>query len=439
MITKSAKFPNRLLTFSIGYAFGCLSMMVVALIWVSRQPAVTPPTQAPVAAAPSDTPAPLAVTAQALAPEATPPGAPAAGLQTPTPGVLPILPTRPVVRGDVQYLSLKIPAPALANNIVHEPPEQSVEIYLPPTYQSSEWRYPVVYFLPGFGSDPEGKNNFIAVDQLTEAMNEGRIAEMIIVVPNGANVLHGSFYVNSSVTGNWEDFILKDVIGYVDANYRTLAAPGGRGIAGHSMGGYAALSMAMRHPGLFGALYSMSGGFFAEDGLSTTFMFDERRKMRNYLYELYRYEHMSFDAALARMESIHGGAIEFATAYGAAFAPDPEGGSVLLHYPYAYIDGGLARDEEIWQQWENGFGNWPAKIAEYGANLRALKGMGFDYGIHDERQWIPPGNEYVIEQLELAGLSVEWEAFDGLHSDKLRERMLSNMLPFFSRMLGADD
>ena len=58
---------------------------------------------------------------------------------------------------------------------------------------------------------------------------------MIVVAPNGKNADRGSFYTNSAVNGNWEDYIYRDLVGYVDANYRTLARPSSRGIAGHSM------------------------------------------------------------------------------------------------------------------------------------------------------------------------------------------------------------
>ena len=61
---------------------------------------------------------------------------------------------------------------------------------------------------------------------------------MIIVLPNSFNKYKGSVYTNSEVTGQWEDFIVEDVIAFMDSNYRTIATAEGRGLAGHSMGGY---------------------------------------------------------------------------------------------------------------------------------------------------------------------------------------------------------
>ena len=93
------------------------------------------------------------------------------------------------------------------------------------------------------------------LDSIIEA---GIVPELIIVAPNARNAYKHSFYVNSSVTGNWEDYIVEDVVNFIDANYRTLAAASSRGIAGHSGGGNGALYLAMRHPEVFGSVYAMA-------------------------------------------------------------------------------------------------------------------------------------------------------------------------------------
>src|SRR3954463_413579 len=91
-------------------------------------------------------------------------------------------------------------------------------------------------------------------------VRNGAVREMIIVMPNGRNVFDGSFYTNSASAGNWDDFISKELVAYVDGKYRTLARPESRGLAGHSMGGFGAFTLGMRHGGdVYGAVYSMSG------------------------------------------------------------------------------------------------------------------------------------------------------------------------------------
>ena len=210
---------------------------------------------------------------------------------------------RPAV---VQEVVEKIPAPSLEDNLLGDEAEQYVQVYLPPSYAHTEKRYPVVYFLPGFGSDPHGMNTYFTAEALAAAMSRGEINEMIVVVPNGANALHGSFYVNSPVTGNWEDFIVQDVVGYIDEHYRTIAGREGRGIAGFSMGGFAALNLAMRHPDLFAAAYGLSPALFAPDGLKNPLLFNSEEKERAMLAHLAELAKLPHEKALKQMSRYEG-------------------------------------------------------------------------------------------------------------------------------------
>ena len=130
-----------------------------------------------------------------------------------------------------RLIEVKITAPSLKGNLLGDPVEQSVSIYLPPGYDTlPSKRYPTLYLLHGFGGDNktwsgEGAFRFNIPPLLDAMMGNGRIREMIVVAPNAKNAYGGSFYTNSAVTGNWEDYIYRDLIGYIDANYRTLARP----------------------------------------------------------------------------------------------------------------------------------------------------------------------------------------------------------------------
>lgn len=131
--------------------------------------------------------------------------------------------------------TVRIDSPALAGNLIGEKTERPISVYLPPTYDSTTTRYPVVYYLPGFADTTMGISLPGSIDTLIEAR---KIQEMIVVVVPGNNLVGGGFYVNSPVTGNWEDFVVQDVVGYVDRQYRTLARAESRGLSGHSMGGF---------------------------------------------------------------------------------------------------------------------------------------------------------------------------------------------------------
>ena len=81
---------------------------------------------------------------------------------------------------------------------------------------------------------------------------------MILVMPNGMNAYGGSMYSNSVTTGDWEGYIAEDLVAYMDKNYRTIATRDGRGLAGHSMGGYGTIRIGMKRPDVFSAIYALS-------------------------------------------------------------------------------------------------------------------------------------------------------------------------------------
>src|SRR3954467_4556609 len=126
-------------------------------------------------------------------------------------------------------------------------------IVLPADYESSVERYPVLYLLHGYTSD------YTAWPRLGAA-KAAEPYDLIVVSADAGN----SWYVNwaKSEDGekkDWEDAIVKDLVGHIDATYRTIAAREGRAINGLSMGGYGALMLGLRHPDLFSSLGSHSG------------------------------------------------------------------------------------------------------------------------------------------------------------------------------------
>ena len=146
-------------------------------------------------------------------------------------------------------------------NSFGESPKRAIAVYLPPNYDNTNRRYPVLYFLHGFGGDH--KKIFVLEDLLNEAIENNKIKPFILVVSNQKTTYGGSWYSNSGVFGNWEDFTAYDVVGYIDKNYRTLAKKESRGITGHSMGGFGALKLAMLHPEIFSCVYALSPGGIA--------------------------------------------------------------------------------------------------------------------------------------------------------------------------------
>ncbi|GBE30975.1 endo-1,4-beta-xylanase Z precursor [bacterium BMS3Bbin04] len=128
-------------------------------------------------------------------------------------------------------------------------------VYKPYGYTEDGNPFPVVYMLHGYGGD---ENYFPIVFGLKEAVDEkialGELEPMVLVFPNGKTPLGGGFYTDSDYLGGTATFAqhILDVIAEVEAGYNVSTDAATKGIAGASMGGYGALSLAMDNPGMFG-------------------------------------------------------------------------------------------------------------------------------------------------------------------------------------------
>jgi len=151
---------------------------------------------------------------------------------------------------------IKVHGKSLEGNLEGDSPDRDVFVYLPPTYSTSpNRRYPVVYFLHGYAAHAETYWKSLSVPAAADAtIADGSAHEMILVLPDAFTVYDGSMFSNSPTTGDWETYIAKNLIEYIDNRYRTIADRGARGLAGHSMGGYGTMRIGMRHPEAFSVL-----------------------------------------------------------------------------------------------------------------------------------------------------------------------------------------
>ncbi len=399
-----------------------LAVLIVVLVLAL---AACGPAQTPAAPA-TETPAPPTETPVPATDTPVPP------TETPVPPTDTPAPTE-APQPQKQLSTVTVPAPALADNMLEEPTEQEVAVYVPPSYFESEQAYPVVYYLTGYD---EGMNDSYVIQFLMNEMVEaGTVGEMMIVVVNGGTILGGGFYVNSPVSGHWEDFIVNDVVSYIDENYRTLATPESRGISGFSMGGFGALNLAMHHPDVFGAVYALSPGLFAPDGLAQSQMFDSPEKVEAFLALESELAALPEEEARAKFISEAERLtidLRFTVAYGTAFAPAPDAPPPYIEYPYEAA--GADPDEAIWEKWAGGYGNIAAEVTEYADNLMQLQGIMVDYGTRDRYAWIPEGCEFYSDQLEAANIPHQLVTFEGGHGE-FKKRGEEAMLPFFSEML----
>jgi enterochelin esterase-like enzyme len=154
---------------------------------------------------------------------------------------------------------IKIHGAALEGNLEGDDVDREVIVFLPPSYEKDKKRrYPVVYALHGYSIGAEQWSHEIHVPQTIEGAFAQGSKEMIVVLPDSKTIYNGSMYSSSVTTGDFENFIARDVVAYIDAHYRTIPDRQSRGLVGHSMGGYGASRIGMKHPDVFGALYIMS-------------------------------------------------------------------------------------------------------------------------------------------------------------------------------------
>jgi S-formylglutathione hydrolase FrmB len=140
---------------------------------------------------------------------------------------------------------VRVPAASLGG-------EQIATILLPSSYDTSRQRYPVLYLLHGGGQD----HTAFATRGWFAALAS---RNMIVVTPSVGD----SWYVNSvaDAAAKYEDFVVRDLIEFVDKQYRTVASREGRAIAGVSMGAWGAMLLGLKHPQVFGAVGAMSAPF----------------------------------------------------------------------------------------------------------------------------------------------------------------------------------
>jgi S-formylglutathione hydrolase FrmB len=315
---------------------------------------------------------------------------------------------------------IKIHGASLEGNLEGDPAERDVFVYLPPSYTSQpNRRYPVVYFLHGYGATADAYWKLMVVpDAASKVMNAGNVREMILVHPDAHTLYDGSMYSNSPTTGYWETYITHDLVAYIDSHYRTIATRDSRGLAGHSMGGYGTLRLAMKYPEVYSSFYAMSscclmnnpGAGPAAPPVGTQ--------------------------ASARIPTESPQAARGAGAFrnvrsaqAAAWSPNPMNPPKFFDLPTA--EDGATRPE-ISAKW---IANSPlAFVDQYVPNLKKYRSIKMDVGDQDN---LAATNKLMDESLTRLGIAHTFEVYEGTHGNRVKERFETKVLPFFSENLNA--
>jgi enterochelin esterase-like enzyme len=157
---------------------------------------------------------------------------------------------------------------ALTGNPLGDPSTRQVLVYLPPGYDESRQRFPVVYLLASYPKTGASFLQFEAWEEpfqarLDRLLDQGRIRPMMVVLPDAFTRLGGSQYINSGATGAYQDYLV-EIVQWADQTLRTIPAKSARAVAGKSSGGYGALRAGMDHPSVFGLVADHSGDKYFE-------------------------------------------------------------------------------------------------------------------------------------------------------------------------------
>ena len=328
-----------------------------------------------------------------------------AQVQTQVPPVIPN--AKPVA---VEHI--KIHGASLEGNLEGDAVDRDVFVFLPPSYAKDKHRrYPVVYALHGYSIGAEQWTHEIHVPQTIEGAFAQGAKEMIVVLPDSKTIHNGSMYSSSVTTGDFERFISHDVVEYIDAHYRTIPERRSRGLVGHSMGGYGATRIGMKHSDVFGSLYIMSPCCLSP------------RPMNSVNPELEK----SLEAVKSPEDSAKLSFFARATlASAAAWSPDPKNPPLYLDLPFK--DGAVQPD--VLAKWT---ANSPlAFIDQDIGNLRQYHGIGIDVGDQDGLRF---DTIKLHDDLDKYGIANGFEIYHGTHTSAVADRFQNHVMPFFSQNL----
>lgn len=312
------------------------------------------------------------------------------------------------MRGRVESVLFR--SEVLKDNALGDPAERELLVYLPPGYDEQQHlRYPSVYVLSGyFGrgrmllNDHPFEPNFAErVDRLIAA----GMAPGIFVLPDCFTTYGGSQYVNSTATGRYEDYLLEEILPFIDASFRTIPAASSRGVTGKSSGGYGAVMLGMRRPDLFGAVACHSGDMYFEYCYKPDFpkliQAAERAGGLEAWWERFQAK-VRKDQADMEAANILGMA--------AAYSPDPSA-PLRVQFPFDLYTGKLRDD--VWARWLD---YDPVYLVDrYAEALRSMQLLFLDCGLRDQFN-LQYGARIFSGRLKALGIVHEHEEFDDTHS-----------------------
>lgn len=298
----------------------------------------------------------------------------------------------------------------LQGNFLNDPHVRRVGIYLPPNYDESH-RYPSVYLLAGFTGRGTMMLNESAWDEniqqrLDRLIETRAIEPQIVVLPDCFTRYGGSQYINSVGTGRYEDYLIEELIPYIDAHYRTIPARERRAVAGKSSGGFGALTLGMRRPETFGAVACHSGDMhfdlcYRQDFVGCLRGLKSFGGVEKFLE--------TFRDIRPKKGEWH--ALLSTVGYAACYSPNTDS-PWGFDLPFDVETGEW--DDAVWARWKE----WdPIElIPQYENALRSMQVLFVDCGTRDEFN-LQFGARTFCARLQRAGIPYRHQEFDDGHFD----------------------
>jgi enterochelin esterase-like enzyme len=319
----------------------------------------------------------------------------------------------------------------LAGNPLGDPIERDLYVYVPPDYDPAR-RYPALLAIVGF----TGTGGFLFnVDPMVESLDRrldrliasGACPPVIVAAPDCFTRVGGNQYINSAGTGRYEDYLVDEIIPFVDAHYATL--PRGQwGVFGKSSGGYGAIVLGMRRPDVFCALADHSGDacfelcYLADFGPALD-AFREAGGPQAWLDAFWRDPNHYRERFMKPLEML---------AMAAHFSPNPDAPAAhaRIDWPFDLETG--EHQPAVWERWRA----WdPVNMVDgHVEALRRMRAIYVDCGTHDEYalHW---GARALVKKLRGHGIAVTHEEFDDGH--RSIQYRYDTSLPLLVKAIGA--
>ncbi len=302
---------------------------------------------------------------------------------------------------------------AVKNNLLGDPSRRLIHVYLPPEETNSQSRFPLFVYLASFTNSSLRMTAWKAFGEsfpqrLERLVQRGEMGPAVVAFPDCFTSLGGNQYVNSEVMGNWEDFLLEELLPHLTAKFPIDHSPMRRAIVGFSSGGYGALVQGLRHGNQWGAVACHSGDIGFDLLLRPLFpkaaqILQENDFSCQKLLENFR-TGVKLDSL--QLETVN------LLAMGASYDPDPDQ-AFGIRLPFDAFTCELI--EERWSRW---LSHDPLQLVDRPQcrdNLSQLRGLYMDCGNQDQYH-LQFGSRRLVRKLQSYEIEHHYEEFDDNHS-----------------------